>query len=101
MTFPKDQEQIIAALGLRIRRQQSGSLLDVLFVEMDVDKREAHGQHEVWRRKQKDAETPNKRAIDIRSFERHIVKKGITNWKNYERSEDDACRDAQPCRERN
>jgi len=31
----------------------------------------------------------DKRAIDIRSFERHVVKKGVTNWKNYERSEHD------------
>jgi hypothetical protein len=34
-------------------RQNAGSSLNLLFIEMDIDEREAHGQHKVWRCEEK------------------------------------------------
>jgi hypothetical protein len=82
MQFTEDQEQILALLWLWIRWQESFSSVDLFFIEVNVDEREAHRQHEEWRREQKYGERRQKRAIEIGPLDRYVLKQRITQWKN-------------------
>src|SRR5579864_5323818 len=86
--------------GLRIWRQQSRGSLDLLLIKMDVDEREAHGQHEVRRREQKYGETSDEGAIEIRTLDSHVLQQRTINRDHNECSKDDARCDAHTCRER-
>src|SRR5260370_39933929 len=71
----------------------------LLLIEMDVDKGEAHGEHEEWCCEQKDAVAPHKCMIDAGTLELSVAKQRIGNRNQDDRSKHDARRRAQPCRE--
>ena len=60
------------------RRQNAGSSLNLLFIEMDIDEREAHGQHKVWRCEKNMVKTSTEHVDRDRAARRRFI--GIKDY---------------------
>src|SRR5712692_949830 len=90
MQLTQDEEQVLAMPRIRVFGQAPQDFRSLLLIEMDVDKGEAHGEHEEWRCEQKGAVAPHKCVIDAGTLERSVAKQRIGDWNQNDRSKNDA-----------